>query len=264
MAKQSAKEIIEFLREKFVGRKFGAKELKEAYQEPNLNVSYFMSILVNQGAVVQIKRGLWSLPERSSSESKTLYVSRAERGILDAILKMELKSENGFSRFGINKLIEILNEEESALLPDLLPKLKNVGILSCAGTGTQGKILEIKDELFLKYVTDPDSIKEISLTDLEIDQKIKRFLSEADRKQNKSLEISERMEIAQKNLAETLNQIKALETNKDLLEKEIKELKQDLDKLKDANDEVEKQFVELIANMNPERRREIFKKILVK
>lgn len=136
--------------------------------------------------------------------------------------------------------------------------------MSCVGTGTQGRILEIKDDLFLEYVTDPDVVKEISLTDLEIDQKIKRFLSEEDRKRNRSLEISERLESVEGELLKVLTQIETLETNKELIEKEIKSLRQDLSRLQNTNDDVERQFIDLMAGMDPERRREIFKKILVK
>lgn len=267
MAKQkvNAKEVLDCIQKHFQpGKPFDSKLLKKVYMDENLNVTYFMSILVEKGDAVQIKRGLWSLPGDNVSDIKTLYVSKAEKSILDAILKMDLKSENGVSRFGMNKLSEILTEEESALLPDLLPKLKSVGILSCVGTGTQGRILEIKDDLFLEYVTDPNVVKEISLTDLEIDQKIKRFLSEEDRKRNRSLEISERLESAEGELLKILTQIETLETNKELIEKEIRSLRQDLSRLQNTNDDVERQFVDLVAGMDPERRREIFKKILVK
>ncbi len=269
MAKQkvNVKEVLNCIQKHFqLGEPFNSKQLKDAYMDENLNVTYFMSIIVEKGDAVQIKRGLWSLPggERNVSNIKTLYISKAEKRILDAILKMDLKSENGISRFGMNKLSEILTEEESVLLPDLLPKLKSVGILSCVGTGTQGRILEIKDDLFLEYVTDPDVVKEISLTDLEIDQKIKRFLSEEDRKRNRSLEISERLESVEGELLKVLTQIETLETNKELIEKEIKSLRQDLSRLQNTNDDVERQFIDLMAGMDPERRREIFKKILVK
>ncbi len=266
MVKQSVKEVLTIIQEKFQpGESFNSKQLREASNDENLNVTYFMSILVQKGDILQIKRGLWSLPGESKdlSDTKPLYISKAEREILNAVFKMDLKSENGVSRFGLNKLLELLTKEESELVTDLLPKLKSVGILSCAGNGTQGKILEIKEDLFLKYITDPEAIKEVSLTDLEIDQKIKRFLSEEHKKQNKSVEISEKIEVAEKKLLEVLAQIEVLETNKGLLEKEIKGLKQDLGKVQNSGNEVEKQFVELMTNMDPERRREIFKKILV-
>jgi hypothetical protein len=264
--KQSALETLEFIKKNFQpGQKINAKTLKKLYLDDTLNVSYFMSQLVKKGEITQLQRGLWCLPGKAPSDHLgVLYISKIERNILDVIFKMELRSENNLSRFGLDSLKELISEEEKNLLVDLIPKLKNAGIISCVGNGEKGKILEIKEHIFLKYMTEPELIKEISLTDLEIDQKIKRFISEEERKEKRANEIIEEKSTKEDELLTCLAEIETLTKTKDILEKEISSLDKELKKIESlaTESEVEKQFVKIMSDMDPERRRNIFKKLL--
>ena len=265
--KQSVAELLIFIKGKFQpGESFNGKTLKKIYLDNTLNVSYFMAQLVKKGEVMQVSRNLWSLPGEAPSNNAlpVLYISKTERHILEVIFKMELHSENNLSRFGLETLKELLSEEEKTLITDLIPKLKRAEIASCVGGGTQGKILEIRDHIFLKYMTEPELIKEISLTDLEIDQKIKRFISEEERKEKRAKEIVEEISIKEDHLLTCLTEIEVLSRTKETLEKEVSGLQKELKKIESVaiENNVEKQFVELMSNMDPERRRNIFKKLL--
>lgn len=265
--KQSAVELLVFIKENFQpGQKINAKALKKLYLDDNLNVSYFMTQLVKKGEIIQLQRGLWCLPGEApiNNHWTILYISKIEKNILDVISEMELHSENGLSRFGLESLKEKLSEEEVGLLTDLIPKLKSANIISCVGNGEKGKIIEVKDSTFLKYMTEPELIKEISLTDLEIDQRIKRFISEEERKGKRITEIVEEKSTKEELLLTCLTEIETLTKTKDTLEKEISGLEKELKAIKSliSESEAEKQFAELIANMDPDRRRNIFKKLL--
>ena len=265
--KQSVTELLIFIKEKFQpGQNFNGKTLKKIYFDDTLNVSYFMAQLVKKGEIIQVSRNLWSLPGEAPNDNAlaVLYISKIERHILDIIFKMELHSENNLSRFGLETLKELLSEEEKSLITDLIPKLKSAEIASCVGNGTQGKILEIRDNIFLKYMTEPELIKEISLTDMEIDQKIKRFISEEERKEKRAKEIIEDISTKEDKLLICLTEIETLSRTKETLEKEVSGLRQELKKIESVatENEVEKQFVELMSNMDPDRRRNIFKKLL--
>lgn len=266
MKKQSAKELLLFIKENFQPeQKIDTKSLKKIYLDDSLNVSYFMAELVKKGEIVQLKKGLWCLPGKAPSDHlDILYISKTERNILDIIFKMDLRSENGLSRFGLESLKEKLSEEEKNLLPDLIPKLKNANIISCVGNGEKGKIMEIKEYTFLKYMDESDLIKEVSLTDLEIDKRIKRFISEEERKEKRAEEIIEEKSIKEENLLNCLTEIETLTKTKDILEKEISSLEKELKKIESllSESETEKQFAKLISNMDPDRRRSIFKKLL--
>lgn len=265
MAKESADQILLIIKEKFTETEtFDTKKLKSIFANKNLNISYFMNVLVKKGKVTLVRRNLWSLPKIKKTNLTPLYISRAERKILDAILKIELKTENGISRFPLGKVKDLLSEEEKTLVTDLFPKLSNLGIISCVGTGACGKILEINDDLFLKYLTDSELIKEVSLTDLEIDQKIKNFLSEEEIKSKNLEEISEKLVVVESELFEVVAQIESLEKIKESLEKDIKGFKEELNNNQNqTNGNDEKEFIRLMANMNPEKRLIMIKKILV-
>lgn len=269
MKKQNATELLLFIKERFQpGENFDAKKLKKAYLDDNLNVTYFMAQLMKKGEILQIKRGSWSLPGSARNEKNIhlpiLYISKAEKNILEAIFNTDFHSEiNGLSRFPLDKLKAFLSEDEIALLPDLLPKLKNINVVSCIGDGSKGKILEIKDELFLKYMTEIDLIKEISLTDLEIDQKIKRFISSEEKKRKKIIELAEEIAVKEDELTVCTEEIEKLSKDKERLEKEILNLRGEVKKIEVLiDDETESQFIQLMSKMDPERRRNIFKKLL--
>ena len=218
---------------------------------------------------VKIDSRNWMVPvdeEISSEKIQPLYVSTEEKNILQRIFDMELRSINGKSRFNLKKLKEITPVEQIDLIPNLLPKLKSLSIMTCIGNGVgDEKIMEINETLFLKYMID-DHIKIISITDIELDKRISHLISEAERKHRLGKTVAEELEEKASKLRTCLEEIKNLEKQKEALEKEVKSLQSEHDKLNQIDEEsiIEQQFIVSLSEMSPERRRAIFKKVLGK
>lgn len=266
----SKAEVMIIVKDHFnAGEIFSSKDLKKASFIANLNTNYFLNLLVKDGLIIKIDKKSWMLPIDESVPSdkiEPLYVSVEEKNILQKIFDMDLKAIKGKLRFNLKKLKEIIPEEHIDLITDLLPKLKNLGIMACVGNGVgDEKIMEINENLFLKYMID-DHIKIISLSDAEIDRRINHLISEAMRKNQLKEEVAEELEEKNSKLQICLEEIKNLEKQRESLEKDVKALQSEYDKLKNIDDEtvVEHQFIASLSEMSPERRRAIFKKVLGK
>ena len=263
-------EVMIIIKDNFSpGQPFSNNNLKKVSFIADLNANYFLNLFAKKGLIEKLSRSSWMLPIDESIPSdkiKPLYVSAEEKNILQKVFDMELKAVNGKLRFNLKKLKEIISEEQVDLINDLLPKLKNLGIMACVGNGVgDEKIMEINENLFLKYMID-DHIKIISLSDAEIDRRINHLISEAMRKNQLKEEVAEELEEKTSKLQICLEEIKNLEKQRESLEKDIKNLQSEHDKLNQIDEEsiTEQQFIVSLSEMSPERRRNIFKKVLGK
>ena len=272
-------DVLAIIRHNFVvGQVFSAKDLYAFLAINIVPMNYFLTSLKNKGELEKLARNRWALPisvehldpkdQNSTFEmcldlpsvTNVLRISLKEKEILQIIFEMDLKSKEGKSRFGLDHLKSRLSKEQQFLLPELLPKLKSVGILCCLGEGKgQERIMEMDDALFLEYSTG-ESMEITLFSNTEIDEKINLFVSQIQDQLEMGEEINSEIEKEATELQSINSQIVTLETKRRLIEENLQRLKEKASRLN--TEEYPKDFIESLSKMAVEQRRSFFQKII--
>lgn len=228
------------------------------------SVNYFIKRLEDSKRLRKIARNRWvvvagPIPEGGFS-SGVLQISLKERDILQAIFNMDLKSQGGKSRFSLGNLKKSLSTDQQILLPELLPKLKRFGILSCLGEGRdKEKIIEVDDSLFLRYLSG-ENIEITFLSNTEIEGKINDFLQKTGETQALRRELSAKISDAESEIQKIEEQISALQVKKQGLEKALEVLRSD--EHQNLDDDYPVALTDILIKMPREKRTALIQKII--
>ncbi len=277
MGKIKMKEVLAIISDNFTkGKPFLAKEIKELLDNSR-STSYFLKTLKEQGLLQKLARNRWVLPEsapeflgpelkegaevQEEEPQVSLRISLKEKEIFQEIFNMDLKSKGGKSRFGLDHLKDRLSKEQQLLLPELLPKLKSVGMIHCLGEGAgKGKVMEMDDSIFLKYFSG-EGLEISPFSNTELDERINSFISQVKKEKGKREELISEFNYQELELHSISGQISILENSKKEIEKKLAELKAAIS----STQEFEKypgDLIESLARMPIEHRRAFFQKVL--